>query len=249
LRLRDRAGNEGLGRALVQAAQQNSPPPEAVQPAPMSAGTAVRMVNNKRFNLNYEVTEVGKSGISAVELWMTPDGRRWEKFSEQKRTEGRDVRPPYEVNVEKEGLYGFTLIVRSGVGLSLQAPQAGDPPQVWVEVDLTRPVVRITKLDVGRGSQAGSLTINWTATDKNLSRQPITISYAERLDATWTSIIANRENNGQYVWRMPQDVPSQIYLRVEAIDRAGNVGADQTTKPIIVDLVLPKVQIKDIAPE
>lgn len=246
LRLRDRAGNEATGRATVQGGGQEARIAPETQAAP--PGTAVRMVNSKRFTLNYEVTEIGKSGISAVELWSTPDGRLWQKFSEQKRAEGREVRPPYEVNVEKEGLYGFTLVVRSGVGLSVQPPQAGDPPQVWVEVDLTQPVVRVTKVEVGRGPQAGSLTINWSATDKNLGRQPITLSYAEKPDGSWTPIVANRENTGTYVWRMPTDVPSQVFLRVEATDRAGNVGSAETSKPIIVDLVLPKVEIKDIAP-
>jgi hypothetical protein len=249
LKLRDRAGNDGMGRATVQIGQQETRITGSSEPAPAAPpGTAVRMVNSKRFMLNYEVTEVGKSGISAVELWSTPDGRFWQKMSEQKRSEGKEVRPPYEVNVEKEGLYGFSLVIRSGVGLSVQAPQAGDPPQVWVEVDLTQPVVRITKVDVGRGPQAGSLNIFWTANDKNLGRDPITLSFAEKSDGQWTSIIANRENTGQYMWRMPPDVPSQVYLRVEAVDRAGNVGSAETSKPIIVDLVLPKAVIRDIAP-
>jgi hypothetical protein len=247
LRLRDKAGNDGLGRTLMQGSQENQAPIETPN-TPAPAGTAVRMVNSKRFTLNYEVTKIGKSGVSAVELWSTPDGRRWEKLSEQKRTEGNEIRPPYEVNVEKEGLYGFTLVLRSGVGLSVQSPQAGDPPQVWVEVDLTKPVVRITKVDVGRGPQAGSLAIHWTATDKNLGRTPITISFADKPDGQWTQIIANRENTGQYIWRMPPDVPSQVYLRVEAVDRAGNVGSAETGKPVIVDLVLPTIEIKDVAP-
>ena len=246
LRLRDRAGNDGVGRATLQLGQETRISSDHPPSAP--PGTAVRMVNSKRITLNYEVTAVGKSGISAAELWSTPDGRFWQKYSEQKRSEGKEVRPPYEVNVEKEGLYGFTLLIRSGVGLSVQASQAGDPPQVWVEVDLTQPVVRVTKVDVGRGPQAGSLNIQWTATDKNLGRQPITLSYAEKAEGPWTPIVANRENTGSYLWRMPDEVPSQLFIKVEAIDRAGNVGAAETSKPIVVDLLLPKVEIKDIAP-
>jgi hypothetical protein len=248
LHLKDRAGNEGLGRATVQAAAENRLVSENPGNSSVPPGTAVRMVNTKHFSLNYEVREVGKSGLSAVELWVTADGRKWDKHSEKKRTEGQELRPPYEVNVDKEGLYGFTLIVKSGVGLSVQAPQAGDPPQVWVEVDLTRPVVHINRVDVGRGAEAGSLTIHWSATDKNLGRQPITLSYSEKPESgSWTTIAANRENIGRYVWRMPADVPYQFYIRVEAIDRAGNVGTAETTKPINIDLAVPKVDIIDIA--
>jgi hypothetical protein len=38
-------------------------------------------------------------------------------------------------------------------------------------------------------------------------------------------------------------VPYQFYVRVEAVDRAGNVGGDETRKPVIVDLSQPKVQV------
>ena len=50
-----------------------------------------------------------------------------------------------------------------------------DPPQVWVEVDLTKPQVQLQEVYVGRGSEGGRLAIAWRAADKNLSPRPITI--------------------------------------------------------------------------
>src|ERR1700730_18680169 len=50
---------------------------------------------------------------------------------------------PYVVEVDKEDLYGFTLVGKSGVGVSKQPPQAGDMPHILVEVDLTKPLVRL----------------------------------------------------------------------------------------------------------
>jgi hypothetical protein len=208
-------------------------------------GAAVRLVNSKTISLSYELKDVGKSGVSVVELWYTTDGRNWLKYPDRAQQQS-----PYVFQVDAEGLYGFTLVARSGVGLGEQPPKYGDPPQIWVEVDLTKPVVRLQNVEVGRGPESGNLTITWTATDKNLERQPITLSYAETADGPWKPIAANLENSGRYLWKMPADVPYRFLVRVEAADRARNVGGDQTepSRPVIVDLSQPKVQVLGVEP-
>ena len=62
-----------------------------------------------------------------------------------------------------------------------QPPKVGDAPQVWVEVDTTKPIVQLKGVEVGRGQDTGNLTINWSASDKNFSRQPISLSYDHRV--------------------------------------------------------------------
>ncbi|GIW82108.1 MAG: hypothetical protein KatS3mg105_3915 [Gemmatales bacterium] len=237
----DRAGN--LDEATIVVADQAEV--TTAQPRPRTDGPAnVRLVNSKRIKLDYKVEEVGRSGISVVELWLTRDGRNWQKFSED-----RSAKSPYVIDVPGEGLYGFTLVVQSGVGLSDSPPQVGDKPQVWVEVDLTKPDVRLKGIEVGRGYDAGNLTINWSASDKNLAERPIRLTYAEKPDDNnWKLIAENLENTGRYVWRMPVDVPYRFYVRVEAADRAGNIGVAETTQSIIVDLAKPKGIIVDVAP-
>jgi hypothetical protein len=206
----------------------------------------VRLVNSKRISLNYQLSDVGPSKLSAVELWYTRDTRLWEKCPDD-----RNLQSPYVFDVPGEGLYGFTLIARSGVGtLGEPAPKPGDQPQVWVEVDLTKPDVQLRNVDVGRGADSGNLTIAWQAFDKNLGRQPITLSYAERADGPWTPIAQNLENSGRYVWRMPPGVPFSFLVRIEATDLASNVGSAQSdaAKPVIVDLSQPKIQVLEVAP-
>ncbi len=110
-----------------------------------------------------------------------------------------------------------------------------------MEVDLTKPVVKLLDVEIGRSPETGNLTITWTATDKHLGRQPITLSYAEKPEGPWTPIVSNLENTGRYVWRMPDGVPFQFLVRVEATDRAGNVGSAETPKPVAVDLAQPKI--------
>lgn len=237
----DRAGNLGEANTTVQSTGGGTASPDAGTPR---AGPQMQLVNSKRINLNYDIKGQGPSGVSVVELWITQDGRNWKKEGED-----REAKPPFTVEVPGEGLYGFSLVVLSGVGLGDRPPQLGDPPQVWVEVDLTKPVVQVTGVDVGRGADTGKLTITWTARDKNLRQTPITLSYAEKPDAvTWTPIAANLDNTGRYVWVMPPGVPYQFHVRVEAADRAGNVGAAEHSTIVKVDLAIPKAQILGLEP-
>jgi hypothetical protein len=249
LRARDRADNwseekTNLSQGGLTGSVATNPQPEPT--TAKSSESGIRLVNSKRIGLNYEIKDKGPSGVSVVELWYTQDagGRAWQKY----REETGDPHPPFIVEVNGEGLYGFTLIVRSGVGLGERPPQVGDQPQVWVEVDLTKPIVRLGSVDVGRGPDAGRLTITWTATDKNLGRQPITLSYAEQAGGPWTPIAANIENTGRYIWQMPSGVPYRFHVRVEATDRAGNSASAETATPVIVDLAQPKGVILNVDP-
>jgi hypothetical protein len=211
---------------------------------PVAGAASVRMVNNKRISINYEIKDVGKSGIAVIELWYTrTEGRNWQKYEER-----TNPQPPYTFEVSDEGLYGFTLVARNKAGGGEQPPKVGDLPQVWVEVDLTKPLVRIQSVDVGKGTDLGNLTITYNASDKNLARQAISLLYAEKPEGEWKPIATNEENTGRYLWRMPTDVPYQFYVRVEAADRAGNVGSAETPKPVIVDLSQPKVQVIGVEP-
>lgn len=250
LRARDRADNWSEEKVSLtpgsftgQAVNHTPEPSYGSRPAAAN----IRHVNSKRFGIQYEIKDKGPSGVSAVELWYTQDpaAKTWNRYREEK---GNPPQPPFMVEVEGEGLYGLTLVVRSGVGLADRPPQVGEQPQTWVEVDLTKPAVKLGAIDVGRGADLGRLTVHWTATDKNLGSQPVTLTYAEQPAGPWKPIQAKVENSGRFVWQMPPDVPYKFFVRVEAIDKAGNVGADETTQPVIVDLAQPKGVIVNVEP-
>jgi hypothetical protein len=175
--------------------------------------------------------------VKTVEVWWTQERGIWQKYPSEFPPDA-----PFEIAVEGEGRYGFTLVAVSGVGHAESRPQAGDPPQVWVEVDLTPPAVQLIGVDVGSGADKGTVTIRWRASDKFLAAQPITLSYGTA-DNQWVTIAANIANDGRYVWRMPEGLPYQFPIRVEAIDQAGNVGSDKTQKDVIVDLSIPKARV------
>jgi hypothetical protein len=121
-----------------------------------------------------------------------------------------------------------------------------------VEVDLTKPAVRIQQPELGRGADKDKLFIHWTATDKNLNRQrSITLSYAEYRDGQpegpWLPMAADLDNTGRYIWPLLPDVPLRFVVKVEAKDLAGNVNSD-VSKPVVVDLAQPKGIIIKVEP-
>jgi hypothetical protein len=208
-----------------------------------TASPAVRMVNSKRITINYEVKDVGPSGISGIELWFTQDGKTWKK-----RDVSSSAKPPYVVEVNEEGLYGFTLLARNGIGLAKEAPQPGDAPMIWVEVDLTNPVVQLTGVNANCVKKTQNVIIHWRATDKNFGPRPITLSYATKEEGPWQTIAAHVPNTGRYVWPLPADAPVRFYVRVEAADVVGNVGMAQTPKPVLMDRSQPTVSILNVEP-
>jgi hypothetical protein len=174
-------------------------------------------VNSKRLQINYEVKDVGPSGLAAVELWYTHNGGPWQKYGDAPKD------PPYVVEVQDEGVYGFILLARNRAGQGKARPEAGDPPQVAVEVDTTKPAVEVAAPHYD--GQAKTLTVLWQASDKNLAGQPIALCWSQEPNGPWVPIITQLENTGRYVWRLPAGLPPRLYVQVEASDLAGNVAA------------------------
>jgi hypothetical protein len=221
---------------------KNSLPGEAKPGANTGHGgpPLVRLVNTKRITLNFEVKDVGPSGLSSVELWYTQDGKEWKKYDAPTQAQA------YVVEVDEEGMYGFTLLAKSGTGIGKEPPQAGDQPQVWVVVDLTRPEVQLNEVAPSTRSGQQSVSIKWQASDKNLSRQPVALYYAEREDGPWKQIACGLPNHGEYLWQVPQGTPARVLVRVEATDLAGNVGRAQLPKALLLDSCMPRVSIVNV---
>jgi hypothetical protein len=207
-------------------------------------GERPRMVNSRSFDLEYDVDGIGPYGIAKVELWGTRDGgRTWISYGVD-----NDNRSPIRANVEGEGLYGFRISVQSGNGLGGQPPRSGDMPQMWVGVDLTKPVVRLTGVDIGTNEHLGELIIHWEASDSALAARPITLRFSDRPGGAWSIIAAGLENTGSYAWRPDNRAPDRIYLRIEARDEAGNTAVYDTTEPTALDRIRPEGRIREVRP-
>jgi hypothetical protein len=244
LQVRDLAKNLGGGETVATpgvaaaAPGDNRPAPAAAPPAaPQQPG--VIHVKSKHFQLDYAAENVGPSEVKNVEIWVTEEGRGWRKYKADAPPRG-----PQPIDVLQPGKYGFTLIPRSGAGLAAEPPRAYDPPQVWVQVDETKPLVRFTRDPVpGKGQDdANTLTVYWSAQDQFLRRDGITLLYRTERNGPWTPFPdgKNVENRGYHTCST-QGLPYKFFVRVEAVDEAGNVGFAETQKEIIIDLKIPYI--------
>src|SRR5205085_10909827 len=132
LRARDRAGNIGEGTTTVSLAggagvnpggEVNSPPPPFDGDLIKLGAGERRFVNSKRVAMSCELKDFGPSGVSLLELWYTHDARSWNKGPEFRLAPGDEqARQSIPFDVVSEGVYGITLLARSGVGLGERPP-------------------------------------------------------------------------------------------------------------------------------
>ncbi len=230
------------------------PPP--VQATPVAAapantaftpppGVTLRWVNTRVFQLEYDPQAVGPSGIAKAELWGTRDGgKSWQGYGND--PEGRS---PMLVTVPDDGIYGFRMAIQNREGRGGQPPQSGEKPDIWIGIDLTRPIGRITSTRQGMGPEADKLVITWEASDNHqLASQPISLSYSGRRGGPWTQIVGGLENSGRFLWAINPSLPQQIFLRLEIRDAAGNMGIYESTDPTALDLINPGAQLRDLKP-
>ncbi|REK17281.1 MAG: hypothetical protein DWQ37_06665 [Planctomycetota bacterium] len=206
----------------------------------LPAAVRPRMVNSPNFEVDYEIESVGPSGVGKVELWGTRDGgRTWSDYATD-----ADNRSPMPVQVDGEGIYGFRILVQSGSGYGSRPPAQGDMPDLWIGVDLTKPICRITAHEVS--PDAAELLIRWEASDDLLNARPVTLLFSSSANGPWTPIASGLENTGSYRWRLDDRVPERILLRLEVRDEAGNVGIDSTENSIALDRYRPKGKIRGV---
>jgi len=215
---------------------------DGLPPGGLPPGQRVRVVNALQFELEYDVESVGPSGIARVELWGTRDGgRTWTSFGRDD-----DKLSPFLVRVREEGIYGFCIAVQSGVGLGDEPPQPGSPAQVWIGVDLTKPLARILSAEQVPGSGPGQLVIRWQVEDWMLAARPIGLYFSPSREGPWSPIATGLENTGQYAWALDRRTAEQLFLRLEARDEAGNVGIFETPLPISIDQRRPQGRIREV---
>lgn len=221
---------------------QHSAVDSAVEGEQLPPGIHPHMVNKPQFELLYDVESVGAAGIAQIELWGTSDGgQHWLSYGVDD-----DARSPMLVKVDGEGIYGFRVVVKTGAGLEGAKPASGDPPDVWVGVDLTKPVGNLISAEQGSGNEAGELVICWEAADERLAPRPISLRMSESPEGPWHTIASGLENTGRYAWRLDQRTPQRLFLRLEVRDEAGNVRIDDSTEPVTIERFRPQGRIRDV---
>ena len=204
----------------------------------------IQIIGSKRFRLNYGIDSIDPSGVARVDLWLTRDGgRSWQAWGSDP-----DNHSPFPVEIQEEGRYGFRIVVHSKDGLTGQGPSSGDDADMWVLVDTQSPMVRITSVPYGRGHEAGRLVINYSVSDKFLTLRPIALAYSQNPQGPWNSIGEGLRNEGRFVWKPTPDVPDRIFLRIDALDKAGNIGVHLLSQAIDVSGLVPRGTIHGVVP-
>jgi hypothetical protein len=203
---------------------------------------AYRIVNTRQFQIGYKIQDVGPSGVSSVDLFITEDnGGHWFRYGADE-----DHQSPFSVEVPREGTYGFSIGVKSGAGLTSDPPQAGDKPSIVVVVDQTSPQIDMLPLEQGRGRDANKILMQWRISEAHPADKPISLSFAANRQGPWQPITGWTEDSGRYVWTVGPGMPSKFFLRMEARDAAGNMQVVETPQPVLIDLSRPTAKIIDI---
>lgn len=203
---------------------------------PMGGQPAPQLVSGHVFNVAYAVEDVGPSGVSSVELFVTEDnGRQWFRYGND-----TDLQSPMQVDVQGEGTFGFAIRVRNGVGFIDPPPQPGDLPEIVVTVDRTPPTVEMQMPQVHVDGSA-SVRVGWNV----LEAQPadVRLEWAAAPSGPWVPVFDWQQDQGRYSWPVSANMPQSMYFRLLARDAAGNIGSAQTAQPVLIDLKRPKARM------
>jgi hypothetical protein len=221
------------------------PPPPAIptiqidpQPVPQTIPQG-KPVNTRAIALDFELTRLGPSKVTSVELWTTRDGgTTWAKTD---RMEG--CVSPFRTRLGSDGEYGFRLVCESEVGLRTPEPRRGDAPDLAVVLDTTPP--RITDLSLSSMEPAkDKVRVRWVMTDEHLEYQGVRIEYSTD-GQTWhraaidPTISHDNKVGTSRVWVVPQGLPHRVMLRVTVRDKAGNEATAELPRAVSIDLVAP----------
>lgn len=173
--------------------------------------------------------------IPRVAIWYSRDnGYHWEKAGYFGRGETY-----YKLQVKKEGDYGIRF-----VGPGQEAAMEALPYPVCVHhVDMTAPRVTLS-IDPEQAwyTPGQRLTVNWKATDPHLEAMPTRVSVI----TDWASdtvrpieVAREQADVGSIEYTIPNNLGGDGFrFRVDAIDRAGNIGlAYSQTLQIVTDRI------------
>lgn len=196
-------------------------PATSVNPEPPVDAT---ICSSHQVVVNYVVENSARGTPLPVELWGSRDrGRTWRMMSVDV-----DGASPIEAVLDADGVWGLRIIVRENPEPT-PGPAPGTTPEMFINVDTTPPDVSLEQPTF----EGGRVVIRWNASDTNLDEQPIDLLMSEAPGGPWKSLGVGLPNSGQHSWDAVGDgAHGQVYIRVEARDRARHVGFAHAKSPV-----------------
>lgn len=237
--LRENGPIPGAGNYSTQARVQRPIAPRTI-PADFSTAT---IINTTSFELDYDITSVGRSGIGTVELWATRNrGAEWYLLAKD-----NDNITPIAVELSEDGVYGLKLVVENGAGLGGLRPVPGEAPSAWLVLDRTAPIGELKSAEIRVDSSVPQMRLHWVCSDDYPSPTPVALYWSRDGQDPWSLIADQLPAVGDYLWTMPNDVPAKIIIKMEMQDKAGNVNSHKSS-PIAADAFSPQGYIRAIHP-
>jgi hypothetical protein len=204
---------------------------------PMPTGSHP-ILNSRTCTINYQLDGPAKY-TTKIDFWATADGgRTWMPIKD-----AAGGVPPAKLTLPADGVFGIRI--RPGGGS--KPPEPMEEPDCVVEVDSIKPSVSLTTPTVA--TDDGMMIIGWTAEDKNLLSNAINLYYAAKADGPWEVIVSGYKNEGVYRWALPTGLTGPVHLRVEATDRAGNVGRYDLPTPVALEASKQRVKVIGVGAE
>ena len=201
-----------------------------------------RFVRSRSFSVQYELDDVGPSGVSDVDLYITEnDGTKWFYYGPDE-----DRQSPVAIEVPRDGTYGFTLRARSGAGLVDDPPQPGDKPTFVVVVDRRPPHAQLVSITHHPSPARRDVNLAWSIEDESPDERPVRLSWAPAPEGPWRPITDWISDTGRYQWQVDENAITSVLIRLEARDAAGNISRVDSTTPLLLDTARPTARITDV---
>ncbi len=192
-----------------------------------------------RFSIEYTVRDIGSSGPTKVEFYMTTDmGRTWKLYGEDP-----DARSPMMIKVPGEGVYGFMSVGTDHVGNRERPPARDTRPEMVVVVDRTPPAAKWIKPDKTALLQPGGITFAWETQDKHPAARPVSIEYSSDAGRTWLPLKDRLHGSGETTLPAPTVRGAKLSFRLVARDRAGNRRIRTCPHQVLMDKTAPTVAV------
>ena len=216
------------------------PPVEEETPEPEIDPSLPRIVNQLQFRLDYALEDLGPSGLSSVEVFITEDGgKKWWRYGQD-----QDKQSPVILRVPRDGTYGFMIAAKSGVGLGDAPPAPGEAPHAVVIVDRAPPKARFDR--IAMSDDGRTMTVNWKTADGNAHARPVRMEYAETPAGPWTPMSDWLQDSGEMKWSVPKALPSRVHVRMVVRDAADNMGQIVYPQAVLVDMSRPRARITNV---
>ncbi|MEX0671115.1 MAG: hypothetical protein WD060_11730, partial [Pirellulales bacterium] len=194
-------------------------------------GRPLQLTKSRRFAWDYEIPAVrATAGPLRAELWTTQDGGvTWQRTAVDK-----DGTSPIDVTLTAAGLYGVRLELVTAAGDESGGPRSGAAPDAWVGIDEEPPQVELVEISRDDSAPLAALVIRYVVREPLIAPGAVRLLYSPNAEGPWATIADGVDNQGEHRWTPDRNVPAKVYVRVEAVDVAGNMGSATSPDPVSI---------------